>query len=67
MYNLISNIKFKNHVDSFQKELMNDVKEINSSDGLLVHGDKSNNIYVVPSWSLQIAWRSLQKRSLLLL
>ena len=51
MYNLISNIKFKNHVDSFQKELMNDVKEINSSYGLLVHGDKSNNIYVVPKKS----------------
>ena len=51
MYNLISNIKFKNHVDSFQKELMNDVKEINSSDGVLVHGDKSNNIYVVPKKS----------------
>ena len=51
MYNLISNIMFKNHVDSFQKELRNDVKEINSSDGVLVHGDKSNNIYVVPKKS----------------
>ena len=51
MLNLISNIKFKNNVESFQKELMNDVKEINSSDGVIVHGDKSNNIYVVPKKS----------------
>ena len=36
MYNLISNIKFKNNVASFQKELMNNVKEINSSDGVIV-------------------------------
>ena len=34
-----------------QKDLRNDVKEINSSDGVLVHGDKSNNIYVVPKKS----------------
>ena len=50
MYNLISNINFNNHVDSFQKKKpVNDVKVINSSDGVVMLDDQLNNMYVVPN------------------
>ena len=42
---LVKNIEFRNINDSFQKNLNDDIKRINTSKKVLVKADKSRNIY----------------------
>ena len=48
MYDLIKNIKFKDHTNDFQRKLKTDAKKIQSSD-MFVFADKTSNIYEMPS------------------
>ena len=48
MYELIRNIKFRNHLNDFQKRLKKDVKDITSSTCVFVKADKTTNLYKVP-------------------
>ena len=43
--NIVNVIKFKQNMNSFQKQLKNDLKEIKKSSDLLVFADKTSNIY----------------------
>lgn len=47
MYDMLCNIKFKNHQNKFQKQLAKDVKEIKSSNLVYVKADKSTNVYIM--------------------
>ena len=47
MYDLISNVQFNKKRNSFQKTLMRDVKKITKSQDLLIHADKSTNLYAM--------------------
>ena len=43
--NIFDVIRFKQNMNSFQKQLKNDLKEIKKSSDLLVFADKTSNIY----------------------
>ena len=45
MLDMVSNVKFRRVGDEFQQKLSSDVKSIDSTDKLLVHGDKTRNMY----------------------
>ena len=47
MQELVRNIKFRKYKSSFQKKLKNDVREIQKSNGIYVHADKSTNVYII--------------------
>ena len=49
MYNLISSIKFHKipPTDDFQKEMRDDMKNIRSSDKVIIQADKTSNLYTL--------------------
>ncbi|MCP3850999.1 MAG: hypothetical protein GY694_12290, partial [Gammaproteobacteria bacterium] len=47
LYALISNLEFKNRKTKFQKDLLDDVRNINKSDKAFILADKTNNVYTV--------------------
>ena len=44
-FGIANSLKFRNTTGSFQKQLKEDVSSINSSPGVLIFADKTNNIY----------------------
>ena len=49
MYQMITDIKFKDRPNTFQQKLKEDVRRIRSSEKLLIPADKSTNLYEVKS------------------
>ena len=47
MYNLISNLTYRNDNSQFQKKLHNDMTKLKKSPDIIVEADKTNNIYLV--------------------
>ena len=49
LLNIISNVKFTNNKNSFQKKLRADKTEIKNSRNIYVFADKTNNVYKMPT------------------
>ena len=48
LYNIVSSLKYRKSPDDFQEQTKEDISSINSSTGVFIFADHSNNLYKAP-------------------